>query len=68
MVGKDTTFNDLNRRVMIPAVNLSTGKPQFFKTPHNPQFNRDGRLTLVDAALATSAAPWAICTAQRSSA
>ncbi|MFN4235888.1 MAG: CBASS cGAMP-activated phospholipase [Vogesella sp.] len=57
MVGKETTFNDLDRRVMIPAVNLSTGKPQFFKTPHNPQFNRDGRLKLVDAAMATSAAP-----------
>lgn len=57
MVGKTTTFNDLQRRVMIPAVNLSTGKPQFFKTPHNPEFNRDGRLTLLDAAMATSAAP-----------
>ncbi|MBR7781867.1 CBASS cGAMP-activated phospholipase [Undibacterium luofuense] len=57
MIGADTAFNDLNRRVMIPAVNLSTGKPQFFKTPHNPQFNRDGRLKLVDAAMATSAAP-----------
>lgn len=57
MVGEQTTFNDLKRRVMIPAVNLSTGKPHFFKTPHNPQFTRDGRLTLVDAAMATSAAP-----------
>lgn len=57
MVGADTVFNDLNRRVMIPTVNLSTGKPQFFKTPHNPAFNRDGHLTLVDAAMATSAAP-----------
>lgn len=57
MIGKDTTFNDLTRRVMIPSVNLSTGKPQFFKTPHNPDFNRDGVLKLVDAAMATSAAP-----------
>jgi patatin-like phospholipase/acyl hydrolase len=57
MVSKTATFNDLQRRVMIPTVNLSTGKPQFFKTPHNPDFNRDGRLTLLDAALATSAAP-----------
>jgi patatin-like phospholipase/acyl hydrolase len=57
MVGKDTTFNDLKRRVLIPSVNLSTGKPQFFKTPHNPDFNRDGRLKLLDAAMATSAAP-----------
>lgn len=57
MIGEETTFNDLKRRVMIPAVNLSTGRPQFFKTPHNPAFNRDGRITLVDAAMATSAAP-----------
>lgn len=57
MIGAETTFNDLNRRVMIPAVNLSTGKPQFFKTPHNPDFTRDGPLKLIDAALATSAAP-----------
>ncbi|WP_027713174.1 CBASS cGAMP-activated phospholipase [Dickeya chrysanthemi] len=57
MIGSETTFNDLTRRVMIPSVNLSTGKPQFFKTPHNPNFNRDGPLKLVDAAMATSAAP-----------
>lgn len=57
MIGKEITFNDLNRRVMIPAVNLSTGKPQFFKTSHNPNFNRDGRIPLLDAAMATSAAP-----------
>ncbi|MDO3382396.1 CBASS cGAMP-activated phospholipase [Gilvimarinus algae] len=57
MVGPSTTFNDLSRRIVIPAVNLSTGKPQFFKTPHNPKFNRDGKLKLVDAAMATSAAP-----------
>ena len=57
MIGSETTFNDLTRRVMIPAVNLSTGKPQFFKTPHNPDFTRDGPLKLIDAALATSAAP-----------
>lgn len=57
MVGENTVFNDLHRRVMVPAVNLSTGKPQFFKTPHNPEFNRDGRITLIDAAMATSAAP-----------
>jgi uncharacterized protein len=57
MIGAEATFGDLTRRVMIPAVNLSTGKPQFFKTPHNPAFSRDGRLKLIDAAMATSAAP-----------
>ncbi|MCA6968411.1 cGAMP-activated phospholipase CapV [Pectobacterium carotovorum] len=57
MIGNETTFDELTRRVLIPAVNLSTGKPQFFKTPHNPDFSRDGRLKLIDAAMATSAAP-----------
>jgi patatin-like phospholipase/acyl hydrolase len=57
MIGADSTFNDLQRRVLIPAINLSTGKPQFFKTPHNPDFTRDGVLKLSDAAMATSAAP-----------
>lgn len=57
MIGRGTSFQDLDRRVMVPAVNLSTGKPQFFKTPHNPEFTRDGSIKLVDAALATSAAP-----------
>lgn len=57
MIGEDFKFNDLTRRVMIPTVNLSTGRPQFIKTPHNPNFTRDGRLKLIDAAMATSAAP-----------
>jgi len=57
MIDENSTFDDLTRRVMIPAVNLSTGNPQFFKTPHNPAFQRDGKLKLIDAALATSAAP-----------
>lgn len=57
MLDENLTFNDLKYRVMIPTVNLSTGKPQFFKTPHNPDFTRDGRLKIIDAAMATSAAP-----------
>ncbi|MEM5547156.1 CBASS cGAMP-activated phospholipase [Pseudoalteromonas fuliginea] len=57
MIGDEITFNDLARRVMIPSINLSTGKPQFFKTPHNPDFTRDGTIRLIDAAMATSAAP-----------
>lgn len=57
IVGPETRFKDLSKRVMIPTINLSTGEPQFFKTPHNPLFVRDGRLKLLDAALATSAAP-----------
>jgi patatin-like phospholipase/acyl hydrolase len=57
MVGEETIFNDLKRRVVVPAVNLSDGEPYFFKTPHNPEFTRDSYISLVDAAMATSAAP-----------
>lgn len=57
VVGEDTKIGDLKHRVLIPAVNLSKGEPQVFKTPHHPTFVRDAKLTLIDVALATSAAP-----------
>lgn len=50
-------IGDLQHRVLIPAVNYSTGRGQFFKTPHHPTFELDHQLTLVDVGLATSAAP-----------
>jgi len=50
-------IGDLPHRVLIPAVNYSTGKGQFFKTPHHVTFQRDHHLTLVEVGLATSAAP-----------
>jgi predicted acylesterase/phospholipase RssA len=50
-------IGNLRHRVLIPAVNYTTGKGQFFKTPHHPSFERDHRLSLVDVALATAAAP-----------
>ena len=57
MIGDTIKFEDLNKRVMITSVNLSTGKPKFFKTPHNPLFTLDREIRLIDAAMATSAAP-----------
>lgn len=53
----DRTLGDLTHPVLIPAVNYSTGKAQMFKTPHHPRAELDHRLSLVDVALATSAAP-----------
>lgn len=53
----DQTMGHLKHRVLIPAVNYSTGRGQFFKTPHHPTFELDQRMSLVDVALATSAAP-----------
>ncbi|WP_254203628.1 CBASS cGAMP-activated phospholipase [Aeromonas sp. FDAARGOS 1409] len=52
-----TTMGELKHRVLIPAVNYTTGRGQFFKTPHHPTFELDHRMSLVDVALATSAAP-----------
>ena len=57
IVGSDRTIRDLQRRVLIPTVNITTGKPLFVKTCHNPRFTRDDQLKLVDVARATSAAP-----------
>lgn len=57
IVGEDTTIGDLVHPVIIPAVNLTKGRPQVFKTPHHQTFKRDLHLKAVDVALATSAAP-----------
>ena len=44
-------------RVIVPAINHTTGRPVLFKTPHHPSFSTDFKHRLVDIALATSAAP-----------
>lgn len=56
-VYEDRTMGDLARRVIVPAVNLNSGKPQLFKTPHHIDFHLDQSLSVVDVAMATSAAP-----------
>ncbi|MFW2374570.1 MAG: CBASS cGAMP-activated phospholipase [Gammaproteobacteria bacterium] len=53
----DRKIEDLKTRVLIPSANWTKGGPQFFKTPHNPMFTLDKKRTLVDVAMATSAAP-----------
>lgn len=54
---QDTTIGELKHRVLVPAVNYSTGRGQFFKTPHHPSFEFDHSMKIVDVALATAAAP-----------
>tara|TARA_R110002124_G_scaffold14345_9_gene64134 strand:+ start:36529 stop:37530 length:1002 start_codon:yes stop_codon:yes gene_type:complete len=54
---QETTIGELKHRVLVPAVNYSTGRGQFFKTPHHPSFELDHRMKVVDVALATAAAP-----------
>jgi hypothetical protein len=53
----DKKMGDLKYPVLIPSVNYSTGKGQFFKTPHHPTFTFDHDRKIVDVAMATTAAP-----------
>lgn len=53
----DRLLGDAKHRVLVPAVNMTKGSIQMFKTPHHENFVRDHRLRMTDIALATSAAP-----------
>ena len=53
----DATLADALHPVAIPAVNVTEGKPQVFKTRHVAEWRRDWKLKAVDVALATAAAP-----------
>lgn len=44
-------------RLIIPSLNLDTGKVHVFKTAHHPHFQKDYKESVVDTALATAAAP-----------
>lgn len=57
LIPKDAILGDCVHPVAIPAVNLTQGRPQVFKTRHRAEWNRDWRYRAVDVALATSAAP-----------
>jgi uncharacterized protein len=57
LVGPQARIGDLCHRVLVPAVNLTKGLPQVFKTSHNEAFTSDLRLKVVDVALAATAAP-----------
>lgn len=57
IVGVEKKIGELQHRVIVPAVNVTKGEVQLFKTPHHPDFSRDLKLKLTDVALATSAAP-----------
>lgn len=52
-----TRFRDLNHRLLIPTVNLTKGSAQFFKTQHCPEYQFDCDVPLIDAVMASAAAP-----------
>jgi hypothetical protein len=53
----DATLADAKHAVAIPAVNVTEGRPQVFKTRHVAAWNRDWKTSAVEIALATAAAP-----------
>lgn len=57
LIDKDATLNDAKHAVAIPAVNVTQGKPQVFKTRHKVEWTRDWKFKALDVALATAAAP-----------
>lgn len=57
IIGDGKTVRMLKRRLLIPTINLSTGRPLYIKTCHNSRFTRDDQFNLIDVAMATSAAP-----------
>jgi patatin-like phospholipase/acyl hydrolase len=58
VLGAESILGDIpNHRIMIPAVNLTGGKAQVFKTPHLPKYERDWRQLAWQVAAATGAAP-----------
>lgn len=54
---EEQTIGHLEHRVLVPAVNANTGRTRMFKTPHHERLKTDFKLSIVDVALATSAAP-----------
>jgi hypothetical protein len=57
VLGKDTLLSEARHRVLIPAVNMTKGSVQMFKTSHNLNFVTDHLRKASDVAMATSAAP-----------
>lgn len=57
LIEPNLILGQANHRVLVPAVNLTKGSPQVFKTPHLEKYQVDWERKAVDIALATSAAP-----------
>jgi patatin-like phospholipase/acyl hydrolase len=51
------TMGDLKKRVVVPTFDAVAGEIRLIKTAHHSHIRRDHQRTLVDVALATSAAP-----------
>jgi patatin-like phospholipase/acyl hydrolase len=50
-------LGESRKRLLIPSLNLDTGRIHVFKTAHHPKFGTDHRENMADVALATVSAP-----------
>ncbi|UIY45310.1 CBASS cGAMP-activated phospholipase [Methylobacterium radiotolerans] len=57
IVGADTLLGAARTRLLIPAVNMTDGRVQMFKTPHHSTLTVDQHRKVIEVAMATSAAP-----------
>jgi hypothetical protein len=57
IVGEETLLGTARTRILIPAVNMTEGRVQMFKTPHHPTLTMDQHRKVLEIAMATSAAP-----------
>lgn len=57
LIPRDALLGDALHPLAIPAVNLTQGSPQVFKTRHKSEWQRDSKFSAIDVALATAAAP-----------
>jgi patatin-like phospholipase/acyl hydrolase len=53
----DRRIGESRTRLVVPSMDVDSGKVHLWKTAHNPRFVQDYKLPMVDAALATAAAP-----------
>ena len=51
------TIGESRVRLVIPSASLESGRIHLYKTPHHPRLTTDWAKTMVEAALATAAAP-----------
>ncbi|RBQ20599.1 patatin [Spongiactinospora rosea] len=51
------SLGESTKRLIIPTWNVQRGQVHIFKTPHHPRLRRDGGVSMVDVAMATTAAP-----------
>jgi patatin-like phospholipase/acyl hydrolase len=56
-VFRSRLLGESTKRLIIPSWDVQRGEVHIFKTPHHPRLRRDSQISMVDVAMATTAAP-----------